>query len=61
MRININITDAQNEALESISSLKGITKNGIICDAIHQYLMREAPYSERYLRVLSSDLRTSRS
>lgn len=37
-RININITDRQNELLDVMSEETGVTKNGLICYALWEWL-----------------------
>lgn len=38
-RLNINVTDEQNERLDRMSEVTGVTKNGLICYAIYEWLM----------------------
>lgn len=39
-RLNINVTDEQNDRLDYMSEVMGVTKNGLICYAIHEWLVR---------------------
>lgn len=39
-RLNINVTDEQNDRLDYMSEVMGVTKNGLICYAIHEWLRR---------------------
>lgn len=42
-KITINITEEQSRALDVMSEVTGVTKNGLICLAIHEWLTENAP------------------
>lgn len=44
-KLTINVTDEQNESLDQWSEVMGVTKNGLICLAIHEWLMRKSQES----------------
>ena len=41
-KVTINITDTQSEELERMSEETGVTKNGLICYAIWEWLRKNA-------------------
>lgn len=43
MKVTINITEEQSKALDVMSGSTGVTKNGLICLAIWEWLQRNAP------------------
>lgn len=41
-RLTINLADGQNEELDRMSAETGVTKNGLICLAVWEWLNRNA-------------------